>query len=626
MAARGPERYLAQSHGNRRSEGTIMAASPLPNARTVEIDTPEQVVLGFELADLGSRFLALVLDGLLLATSIVAIVASAFWLQGRVGLPAFLEGIGVAGLTLLLFGMVWGYFVYFEAFREGRTPGKKWVGLRVVHDGGHPLTLRGAAIRNLLRVIDAQPGLTWLAGGLSMMLHPQTKRLGDLAAGTLVVRDRGDGSLPDQAALTLAIAGPPRLTDAEFEALDRFLGRQGTLEKAARERLVLALADALASRLPPALNGDTTVAERLAELHAEESLRRGGDARSWGGSRQAAELMRRQRARWEEYRSLLDRAQRSGLAALPEADLPRFAALYRLVAADLARARTYGGSGALVYTLERWVGAGHNLLYRPALRSWSALRDWLIAGFPRLVRARRHAVGLATAALFLPAIVSYTMVRLNPALARDLLPPALIERAELAPERLAAGQGYTEVPEVFMPAFASRLIANNVQVTFLAFAGGILFGVGTLLLLAFNGVFLGAVAAIYDVNGAGVLLWTFVAAHGVVELAAACIAGAAGLRMGSALLLPGRNTRIDALTERAREAVSLLAGTTMMLIIAGLIEGFISPAPIPATVKLSFAAVIALLCLAYLLGAGRRAPAAPPAAGVTAPAYISMGR
>jgi uncharacterized membrane protein SpoIIM required for sporulation/uncharacterized RDD family membrane protein YckC len=591
--------------------GPARAHGAWSDSRTLEIETPEQVVLGFELADLGSRFLALLVDGALLVASVVTVYIAVSWLGERLPLPAFLGGVGVAGLTLVLFIIAWGYFVWFEAFREGRTPGKRWIGLRVIHDGGHPLTLRGAAIRNLLRVLDAQPGFTWLVGGVSMMLHPQTRRLGDMAAGTLVVRDRGDGRLPAEPEIDPAVAGPPRLSDAEFQALDRFVARHASLDASARTRLAASLSHALASRLSPGQAPDAASFDRLAELHAAESIRRGGDAHSWGGSRQAAALMRRQRAQWEEYRLLLDLAQRRGLAALAEDDLSRFATLYRLVAADLARVRTYGGSGALVYTLERWVGAGHNLLYRPTFRSWRALRDWLTAGFPAAVRRRRVAFGLAAAALFLPAIFTYAAVRLDPGLARELLPPHIIERAELAPERMAEGRGYTDVPEVFMPAFASQLIANNVQVTFMAFAAGLLFGIGSLLLLAMNGVFFGAVTAAYDVNGGGALIWTFVAPHGVIELTAACIAGAAGLHMGSALLMPGRRSRADALTLRAREAVSLLAGTTLMLIVAGLIEGFISPSALPIAVRLTVAALAALACAAYLLSGIQRGETEP---------------
>jgi uncharacterized membrane protein SpoIIM required for sporulation len=437
------------------------------------------------------------------------------------------------------------------------------------------------------------------------MLHPQTKRLGDLAAGTLVVRDRGDGRLPEEESLRRLDAGPALLTDAEFEALDRFVARQATLEAKARERLSAGLADALGAKLP--VREAQPITDRLAILHAEEARKRAGTApHARYGTPQSAALVATRRTRWQEYEVLLAAARKRGLAGLSEAEVSRFAELYRLVTADLARVRTYGGSGELVYTLERWVGAGHNVFYRADERTWVALEQWLVSGFPVLVRKRWRPIAVAATALFLPAIIAYTAVRLNAAVARDLLPAAVIAEAESAPERAMQGRGYADVPEVFMPVMSSGIIANNVQITFFAFAGGILAGAGTILLLLFNGVHLGSIAGLYDASGGGRLLWTFVAPHGVIELTAVCIAGGAGIWMGSALILPGRATRMHALTVRARDAVSMLAGTTALLIIAGLIEGFISPAPISTEAKLVVAAVAALACFAYLLGGGRK--------------------
>jgi uncharacterized membrane protein SpoIIM required for sporulation len=161
------------------------------------------------------------------------------------------------------------------------------------------------------------------------------------------------------------------------------------------------------------------------------------------------------------------------------------------------------------------------------------------------------------------------------------------------------------VPEVFMPAMATSLISNNVQVTFLAFAGGILAGLGTAWILVLNGVMLGSVAAAFANQGQSLHLWTFVLPHGVIELTAICIAGGAGLWLGSAMLLPGRRTRREVLVTRGREAVSLIGGTAIMLLIAGMIEGFISPSQLPREVKLTLAAIFALAMVAYFVVAGR---------------------
>ncbi|HUP18809.1 MAG TPA: stage II sporulation protein M [Gemmatimonadota bacterium] len=573
--------------------------------RTLRVETPEQVDLGFEIADLGSRFTALVLDGLLIFVSLLAVLLLLMWFGYHTDLSALAGSWVLAAVLLLSFVLVWGYFVYWEGYHNGRTPGKRWAGLRVIHDGGHPLTVRGAAIRNLVRLIDAQPAFTWMVGGAAMMLHPRTQRLGDMAAGTLVIRDRGASELTGAELERLAhapAADRPRLDDEAFEALDRFAAGRTQLAKEPRARLVARLSEALAPHLPPSIG--EAPEERLVALWERES---GLRAMAGGASASplAVGLARGQAKDWLEYRRLVDRASRRGLDALSPAELERFAALYRATAADLARARTYGAPWPLVFSLERWVGAGHNLLYRPTSRSWRGLVEWLRHGFPSLVRARRRYIALAAALLFLPAVGVFGAVRDDPALARDLLPHEMLERARTAPDRAREGGQYVEIPEVFMPIMSSGVIANNVQVTFFAFAGGILAGLGTALILVINGISLGAVAAAFHNEGAGALLWEFVAAHGVIELTAICIAGAAGLLLGSGLVLPGRRGRMDALAERAREAVSLLAGTTLLLVLAGLLEGFVSPARIQTAAKLVIAGAVAAGVLAYLVAGGR---------------------
>jgi uncharacterized membrane protein SpoIIM required for sporulation len=352
----------------------------------------------------------------------------------------------------------------------------------------------------------------------------------------------------------------------------------------------------------------------LVEAHTEEAdRRRAAGAGGRSGTAQATALVRSQRRGWNEYQALLEQAQGSGLDALGEARVSRFAALYREVAADLARARTYGGSPELLYTLERMVGFGHNLLYRPPERSLGRFVAFVRGGFAALVRRRWKPVLLAAVLLYAPMLLTFSAVRADPPLARELLPPGMMARAEEAAAKEERGEGYVEIPETSMPIFASQLISNNVQVTFLAFAGGVLAGVGTLLILVFNGISIGAVFGVFANEGQSLHIWTFVLPHGVIELTAICIAGGAGLWMGSALLVPGRRTRREVLVTRGREAISLIGGTAMMLVCAGVIEGFISPSQLPREVKFAFAALFASVMVAYFAFAGRDADAAEDA-------------
>ena len=219
------------------------------------------------------------------------------------------------------------------------------------------------------------------------------------------------------------------------------------------------------------------------------------------------------------------------------------------------------------------------------------------------------AVLLAAVLLYGPALASYIAIVTVPARASLIVPAAMIARADEGAARQARGEGYVDVPEIFMPLFSSTIIANNVQVTFFAFAGGIVLGLGTALILLINGVMLGGTAGVFHAKGLSLYLWSFVLPHGIIELTAICIAGGAGLLLGSAILIPGRRTRRDALVRRGREAVSLLGGTVVLLLLAGLIEGFISPSALPDAAKLAFGALTAVVLTAYLVSAGRGATA-----------------
>jgi uncharacterized membrane protein SpoIIM required for sporulation len=577
--------------------------------RQVDVETPEHVAIGYELADLGSRFTAMLIDWMIIILGQLGIWTGAQLVARMFGGDNPISGLGVGVTLFLVFVLVWGYFVFFEGLRDGQTPGKRMMGIRVVHDGGYPVTMRGAGVRNLLRIIDMQPIPSWVVGGVSMMLHPQTKRVGDLAAGTVVVRDRTGQPIPEESARAAGEQplGPPRLSDPEYAMVAGYAGRRAELAPAVRaemSRKVLGIVDKHFA--DDTRRWQLSPDAFLAVVHDEELARRqaaGAGGRS--GSAQATVLVRRQRAQWDEYQKLLHEARGRGLDQLGEAKVSRFASLYREMAADLARARTYGGSPELIYTMERMVGTGHNLLYRPPTRSWRLLWSFATGGFAALARRRWRPIALAAALFYLPGLLTFAAVRAQPELARELLPAHMLDRAEDAAEKEARGEGYVESSVAGMPVLGSRVATNNIGVTFMAFAGGIAAGAVTVLILVFNGLSLGSVAAAFANEGQSLQLWTFVAPHGGIELTAICIAGGAGLWLGSAILLPGRRTRREVLVTRGREAVALIMGTALMLLIAGAIEGFISPSALPREIKLTLGALFAIATLAYFALAGR---------------------
>ena len=218
----------------------------------IDIETPEHVEFSYEIAGLGSRFTAGLIDACIQGGAILLLLLS-FWVGGAEISFADYLATALQGLLLLaLFLLVWGYHLYFEAFRGGQTPGKRLLRIRVVSEGGFPVTLPRAAVRNLMRVVDILP-LPYGVAGVVMFLDARGRRLGDLAAGTVVVRERGtEAPASVAAARALGVAdreGIRHLPPIEEEMVRTFLGRRERLAPDARERVAAFVAARAASAL-----------------------------------------------------------------------------------------------------------------------------------------------------------------------------------------------------------------------------------------------------------------------------------------------------------------------------------------------------------------------------------------
>ncbi|MEP7381161.1 MAG: stage II sporulation protein M [Gemmatimonadota bacterium] len=597
----------------------------------LEVETPEHVVIDYEIAGLGSRSLAVLIDSAIIAFLIFALLIVTLVLSDQLG-ETFTPVVGLS-----LFALIWGYFALYEGFRDGQTPGKRWMGIRVIRDTGHPVTMGEAATRNLLRVIDFLPP-PYLLGILFIAFHPRGKRLGDLVAGTVVVRDQpivAPAADLDEA-LSTEVAGAPQLSEEEFRVLREFVGRSPQLPREVRLRLATQLTTRIADRYP-VRQGDPVAFVRAA-WRDEASRRRGRFAsRSASGPKGATagagvargappgagrgssvvmeRLVARKSTRWDEFGALADRASRGGLDALDADELPDFAARYREVAADLARSRTYGADPLVRVRLERLVAAGHNLLYRDDHKSWRRIGQLVAFEFPAAVVSSWRTVLLAMLAFSIPALGGYATLRERPALAEQVLPAVLLERAEDGRRALAEGRGYASTEAAKRAGVASFIITNNLSVAFTCFAGGVVGGVGSLLSLAFNGLSIGAASAHFQNSGLLGYLWTFVAGHGVLELFAIWCAGAAGFMLGMAVLRPGLYSRHDALILNGRVAVRLVGASIVLLLVAGTIEGFLSTSSAPMRVKVAVSVASAVLLAAYLANGARalRGVALPPA-------------
>jgi uncharacterized membrane protein SpoIIM required for sporulation/uncharacterized RDD family membrane protein YckC len=611
--------------------------------QTVDIETPELVTFSYTIAGVGSRVAAALIDYFLcLLLFIALLIGVAFLGAGR--LVSFggtsSEAWALAGVVLGQFFILWGYYVTWEGLADGQTPGKRALRLRVVSDGGYSVSFAGSAIRNLVRIVDMQPVFTYGVGIGSILVTKQGKRLGDLAAGTLVVREqvvhRESGiesreSAERQRATPVVAASAPhaRLTDDEFSVLERYMQRRAEIDPARRAVLATRLVERFSNALigAPAVAGGAS--EQLFELYADERQARASGAvvgRETGAARERHAIVASGTPRWSAFASRLDRAQRRGLESLGEDGVRDFVAEYRDLAADLARLQTAarGRERDEVFYLSRLMAGAHNLLYRGRAVTLKDVWRTFAIDAPREVRRSVGPIALAATLLFGPAVIAYAAVVRDPSVARVFIPPAMLDRAEDGVRRAKQGRGYITDPELFRPVMATSIIANNVQVTFAAFAMGIAFGIGTVLVLVTNGVSLGGVFGLYASKGIASLLVRFVAPHGVLELSAICIAGGAGFLLAAAILVPGNRPRGEALRENGRRAIRLVAASTVLLLIAGTLEGFVSPIETwPLGWKLAVSAVTAVF-LAIYLSAGRRA-AASASSSVPPPGHDVLG-
>jgi uncharacterized membrane protein SpoIIM required for sporulation/uncharacterized RDD family membrane protein YckC len=580
---------------------TTSTRGPRDFRQHIEVETPEHVVLDLEIAGVGSRVLAGAVDTAVLGglTLVIGLLLAVLAETGILPTGSWAGALGLGGSFLL-----WnGYYVFFEGLRQGRTPGKRSVGIRVVRDTGHPITVADAVTRNLLRIADFFPP-PYLGGLLLMALHPSGKRLGDLAAGTVVVRDHpmAVATFPPASAPPAEGAAAPVLSEHEYSLLAQFVARAAQLDPAVRDRLAASLAGRFAAHLPPAGSAPLTL---LAELHGREHERRRGPLA--GASGATARFAVRQASRWAEFRRLAERAAREGLDSFRPDELPDFAARYREAAADLARARTYRADRGTIADLERLVAAGHNALYRDERSSWRSLWRTIAMEFPAAVLEARRTVLLAFLVFAATAAVGYRVIRDRPALAEELLPEEMLRRADAGRAHTVDGRKYGEVGAAERPLVASFIIVNNVRVAIGCLAGGMFAGVGSLLVLGFNGLMLGSFAGHFANAGLLGYLLEFVVGHGVLELTAIWIAAAAGLLLGLAIVAPGDLSRGDALVLRGRVAVRMIGMAVVLLAIAGLIEGFLSVAGGGLAPRVA-AAVASLGFLVLYLFNGARAP------------------
>jgi len=305
---------------------------------------------------------------------------------------------------------------------------------------------------------------------------------------------------------------------------------------------------------------------------------------------------------WKRLEELLAKTEGvTGLKGLPRAEVRELGELYRRAAADLAVARAETRDQKLINYLNGLVIRAHGKIYRADGQGASMIWKFLTEDFPRTFR-ETYGYALVATSVFAIFAVSSFMLCVSDQNFVDTL--GLSEVQALAQSDSKWWLSLNQANQIG----SSEILTNNIQVSFLAFAMGALAGLGTIYVLASNGLLIGGVlGTCFRVNpDFGRALVEFMVGHGVIELSCIFIAGGAGLLIGHSMLDPGNHSRTDAIKIAGIKAVKLAVGCAFLLVIAGIIEGFISPSSLPAAVKYATGIVTGLAMYSYLLLAGRK--------------------
>jgi uncharacterized membrane protein SpoIIM required for sporulation len=300
-------------------------------------------------------------------------------------------------------------------------------------------------------------------------------------------------------------------------------------------------------------------------------------------------------ADWDALRDRIDWWRRTKPKRRDPAEVRRFAALYRAVGADLSVARLRFPRNPVTAELNRLVGQAHALLYETERHVGRRVVALLAAGFPQAVRRNGRFVAAAAATLVGAMALGWLWAALDPDGATRAFPGITGGGNPAETPLVSTGEGI---------ALFGTIAVNNLRVALLAFALGPTL-VGTVVLLALNGLLIGALFGLQAAEGRLATVMALVTPHGVVELTVIVLAAAAGMRIGWAVVSPGRLPRTVALRRAGREAMRILVGTVPFFVLAGVVEGLVTPAGLPIAANIVIGWVLGVGFWVYLVLAGR---------------------
>ena len=329
------------------------------------------------------------------------------------------------------------------------------------------------------------------------------------------------------------------------------------------------------------------------------------------------DFIRRHQPTWARAERLLERIEREGLESLLEKEVLEFGEIYRELSDNLVRARSEYSNPDTVEYLNALVGRGYAVIYKGRRHRFKSMLRFLKSGYPRLCRSRKTEIVFAIAAFIAGFVFGGIAGLVDPESVQFMVDK---QYANVSPAGYLKSKGSLSGPD--QSAIMMGVIStNNIRVAIMAFAMGITLGVGTLAILFYNGAFMASFCSIFVRDGTGFELFGLLAPHGLIEMTAMMLAGAAGLILGRALLAPGSRSRALALREDGPKALQMLAGSVPVWLVAAVIEStlsmFQSVGPVPKSVCgfMALAGVLAWL----LLGGRGLEPEADKSAGTWGP-------
>ncbi len=315
------------------------------------------------------------------------------------------------------------------------------------------------------------------------------------------------------------------------------------------------------------------------------------------------EFVKSRKPTWKRFEYLVERLSGGAIKRLPAQEIADYSQLFREVSNDLATIRSRGWGQDLESYLNHLAARGHNTYYSAPPARFSRVIHFLTSGFPQVFRANIWYFWTAFVLFFGSLGVTWAVVQNNPPLVGKVLAPDTQEMYEKMyshdPDRKDTGFGGGNV---FMQGF---YIKNNTSIAIECFARGLLLGVGTVYTLLYNGIAIGATAGYLISLGLSQQFIGFVITHGSFELTAIAVSGGAGLMLSNAIIHPGQRTRVEALRVRGMEAIQVMFGAAIMMVIAAVFEAYWSPAPISVVFKYVVGTLMWALVITYLALAGR---------------------